>query len=73
MRWSPYVALFAIAALAGGTTYWLYVHGRLEEAAGILGMAALTVWFIAGDVQVDKVHERDAKRAERERRDWDSY
>ena len=73
MKWMPYAVLFTLAAVSGSVCYWLFGQQRMEEVAGVAGMATLTMWFILTDIRIDQAFARDAKRAEKERQDWDSY
>jgi hypothetical protein len=73
MKWSHIAVLSITAILTGAMTWWCYDRGRLFDCAGILFMGALNFFFIWGDVAYEERCERDAKRAETERRDWDSY
>ncbi len=58
---------------AGALCLWLQSENRSGDVGGALVMELLAAWFIYYDIRVDEMLERDAKKAERERRDWMSY
>lgn len=69
-RW---LSLWVGALASGAVCYVLAGHDRMPDVAVVAGMTLLTGWFVWEDIYVDKLFDRDRKRAEHEGMQWPTY